>query len=139
MLPRAHRMRKPGDFRRVLRARKAAGTALLVVYCRRSGDGEGGRVGFVVPKRAVRLATQRNRVKRQLRHLMCERVAGLPADADVVVRVRAGAVGRDSDELAAALDGALERALRKASAPSAARGGARHGRPRVRAHGGVGM
>lgn len=132
MLPRAHRMRKPGEFRRVLRARRAAGTALLVVYCRRSGRADGRHVGFVVPKRAVRLATRRNRVKRQLRHLMRTRVESLPPDADVVIRVLPAAVGRTSGELAVALDRALRRALDKASGPrSGSRAGAGR-RPRTR-------
>ena len=53
-------------------------------------DDEPARVGFVV-SRAVGSAVTRNRVKRRLRHLMRERVAGLDRGSLLVVRANPAA------------------------------------------------
>jgi len=63
-------------------------------------------VGFTIPK-TVGSAVVRNRVRRQLRHLMASRLTELPTDARVVVRVLPPAAGATSSELAADLDSAL--------------------------------
>lgn len=110
MLPRAHRMVDPEDFRSTIRRGSRAGNAMVVVHCRTDGDSVERLVGFVVPKREIPLATGRNRVKRQLRHLMRARVDSLPAGARVVVRVHSEALGQDFDHLGSALDNALARA-----------------------------
>ena len=83
---------------------------MVVVHCRTDEDSRGSLVGFVVPKRSIPLATGRNRVKRQLRHLMAARVGSLPEGARVVVRAQAAASGHTSAELAHSLDRALTRA-----------------------------
>ncbi len=70
-------------------------------------------VGFIV-SRAVGNAVIRHRVTRQLRHLMRDRYASLPAGTGVVVRALPSAAGRSSAELAASLDRALERAVSRA-------------------------
>ena len=62
-------------------------------------------------------ATARNRVKRQLRHLMRDRVEDLPAGTHVVIRVQREAHGVDHTTLGNALDNALGRALRKEARP----------------------
>jgi ribonuclease P protein component len=69
---------------------------------------ESPRVGFVV-SRAVGPAVVRNRVKRRLRHLMRERVAGLEPGTLVVVRAQPAAAGASSAELGAELDRCLAR------------------------------
>lgn len=66
------------------------------------------RVGFVVP-RAVGGAVVRNRVRRQLRHLMRARLAELPAGSSVVVRALPAAATVSATILAADLDAALSR------------------------------
>ncbi|KAA1380922.1 ribonuclease P protein component [Aeromicrobium fastidiosum] len=66
-------------------------------------------VGFVVSK-AVGSAVERNRVKRQLRHLMRDRVDRLPRGSRVVVRALPAAQSADSATLAEHLDAALVRA-----------------------------
>jgi ribonuclease P protein component len=69
-------------------------------------------VGFVVSK-AVGNAVTRNRVKRRLRALTAERIAGLPADTGLVVRALAPAAEADYATLAHDLDGALRTASRR--------------------------
>ena len=66
-----------------------------------------------VPKREIKRANGRNRVKRQLRHLMRDRVADLPEGARVVVRASRKALGVPSKELGEHLDRVMARAWRK--------------------------
>lgn len=68
-------------------------------------------VGFVVPK-TVGNAVVRNRVRRQLRHLMRERVQHLCPGESVVVRVFPAARGKDWSELESDLDRAWSKAFR---------------------------
>jgi ribonuclease P protein component len=68
------------------------------------------KVGFVVG-RAVGGSVRRNRVTRQLRHLMRDRLDRLPRGARLVVRAQPAAFGRSSAELGRDLDGALGRLL----------------------------
>ena len=66
--------------------------------------------------RAVGNAVTRNAVKRRLRHLLGERLAGLPAGAELVVRALPAAAEASSVDLGADLDRALERTLPEAAA-----------------------
>jgi ribonuclease P protein component len=61
-------------------------------------------------------AVTRNAVKRRLRHLLGERLAGLPAGAELVVRALPAAAEASSVDLGADLDRALERTLPEAAA-----------------------
>ncbi|AWB93958.1 ribonuclease P protein component [Aeromicrobium chenweiae] len=112
MLARSQRMRSGEDFRRTIRrgAKGVQPTLVTHVLPRSRVPGTDGHtsVGFVVSK-AVGSAVDRNRVKRQLRHLMRERVGVLPAGSRVVVRALPAAHGTDSATLAEHLDAALAR------------------------------
>ena len=105
-------MRKSEDFSTTVRHGSKAGRMNLVVHvlpdAARLGDSE---VGFVV-SRAVGSAVVRNRVKRQLRHLMRLHVDRLPAGCRVVVRALPSA----SEAPTATLDAELEAALQRAGA-----------------------
>ena len=79
------------------------------------------RVGFIVAKRQLKRAVDRNRVQRQLRHLMAERLERLPAGALVVVRASAACLGEDAATLGRYLDRAISGALAKLARESAAR------------------
>ena len=79
----------------------------------------GARAGFVVP-RTVGGAVVRNRVRRRLRHLVAERLAALPAGAELVVRALPGAADRSYAELAAELDAALAAARSRTTRRAAA-------------------
>jgi ribonuclease P protein component len=108
-------MRRPAEFTAAIRTGARAGSPAVTVHVAdaRPTDGEqrsGVRVGFVVA-RSVGPAVVRNRVRRQLRHLVRARVAGLPSGCDIVVRANPAAAGLPSSTLAPQLDKALRRAL----------------------------
>lgn len=107
MLPRPHRVRRPDDFRRVLRRGRKAGGRRLSVHLLADDAGES-RAGFVVG-RSVGGSVERNRVIRRLRHLTAERLTGLPDGTALVVRAHRGAAAATSTELGADLDAALRR------------------------------
>lgn len=113
MLPRAHRMVDPADFRSTIRTGSRGGDPLVVVHARTDEGEENRLVGFVVPKREIKRANGRNRVKRQLRHLMRERVADLPEGSRIVVRASSKALGVPSKVLGDHLDRVMARAWRK--------------------------
>jgi len=103
-------MTDPQDFRHTIRLGARAGNPMMVVHCRTDEESAGSLVGFVVPKREFPRATDRNRVRRQLRHLMRARMEGLPDGARVVIRVQHGAQDQTSAELERSLGAALRRA-----------------------------
>ena len=119
-LPRAARLSRGSDIRRVLRSGVRRRTPALDVYIGRpAGDPEGPsggrslpRVGWVVPKYGEE-SVARNRLKRRLREIARRRVlAGLRAagsDAEIVVRVRRAAYGATYWELEAQWTGAIAR------------------------------
>ena len=118
MLPQQSRMRRPEDFRRVLRAGRRAGGSVIAGHLLlptgsagevRSGDPA--KVGFIV-SRAVGSAVVRNRVKRRLRELMRRRLASLPGGCLLVLRAHPAAAGARQADLAADLDLVIGRLLR---------------------------
>ena len=113
MLPRAHRMVDPADFTAAIRHGARAGDALVVVHVRADEERNSRLVGFVVPKREIKRANGRNRVKRQLRHLMRERIDNLPEGSRIVVRASGRSLGVSSKELGAHLDRVMSKAWRK--------------------------
>lgn len=126
MLPRPHRVRRPDDFRRILRRGRKAGRRRLSVHAL-AGDDGGSRAGFVVG-RTVGGSVERHRVTRRLRHLVGERLTGLPDGTALVVRAHPAAAGCTSAELAVDLDAALRRlGLTPAPDPARASGSAAGG------------
>lgn len=120
MLPRRHRLTRPGDYRAVMRrgegparTRRRAGTELLVVHAAMpapTSPTRPPRVGFVVSK-GVGNSVVRHRVVRRLRALVAARLHLLPAGCDLVVRAQPPAAGASSAQLGEALDHALGRAV----------------------------
>ena len=84
VLAKAARLRTAEDFRSTMRRGVRCGRPGLVLHMVRT-DQPPSRAGFVVSK-AVGNAVRRNRVKRQLRHLVADRLALSPFEVDVVVR-----------------------------------------------------
>lgn len=116
MLPAQNRMRSSGDFRATIKHGVRGKASSLMLHLQSSSDAEQADqdstlVGFVVPK-TVGNAVVRNRLTRQLRHLMRERIEDLNAGGSVVIRVFPPARGRTYDELRADLDKAWDRAAR---------------------------
>jgi ribonuclease P protein component len=116
MLPQQSRMRRPEEFKRVMRSGRRAGGATLSAHALLTTgavpEDAGPKVGFVV-SRAVGSAVMRNRVKRRLRELMRRRLACLPRGCLLVVRAHPAAAGASQADLAADLDLALGRLLRR--------------------------
>jgi ribonuclease P protein component len=144
MLSWEHRLRWHREFTAALRSGRGVGRGSLVVHLSappaagatgppvtgRSG-GPAPRAGFVVP-RAVGGAVVRNRVRRRLRHLTREHLAGLPPGSRLVVRALPQAANstyrRLGEDLAAALRVATHRATAgggPARIPAAVRASAR--------------
>nr|WP_279538923.1 ribonuclease P protein component [Allobranchiibius sp. GilTou38] len=115
-MPAAHRLRRPAQFRAVLRGRGAgrSGGDLLVVHAAhvsRPADGSVvPRVGFVVSK-AVGNAVVRTRTKRVLRHVVAAELGAVPADVDLVVRANPPLAGAPTPRVREDLRRQLHQAL----------------------------
>ncbi|WP_349698899.1 ribonuclease P protein component [Actinopolymorpha sp. B17G11] len=110
MVPAIHRMRRSVDFATAVRRGRRASRSRLVVHLVLSRRDEPARIGFVV-SRSVGNAVVRNTVRRRLRHLMRERLTGLPAGTLLVVRALPSAAEATSERLGQEIDAALEEAL----------------------------
>ncbi|MFC6019131.1 ribonuclease P protein component [Plantactinospora solaniradicis] len=130
MLAAAQRLRRSGDFAAAIRGGRRANRGVLVVHLHSAGTPDPSRApltrtaskparsaavehesapvraGFVVSK-AVGGAVVRNRVRRRLRHLVRDRLAGLPAGATLVVRALPDAADASYARLGADLDAAI--------------------------------
>ncbi|MER6172714.1 ribonuclease P protein component [Streptosporangium sp. NPDC001681] len=119
VLPSGSRMRRGDDFAGAIRRGSRAGRPTLVAHFgMRPDTDDPPLVGFVV-SRAVGGAVIRNRVKRQLRHLMRDRLDRLPRGSLLVVRANPPAASARSERIAAELDVALDRLLRRLEPPGA--------------------
>ena len=120
MLPAAVRMRHRREFDHAVRAGRRGSAAALVLHLARDPDAHvpaQPRVGFVVG-RGVGPSVVRNRVRRQLRHVVGARLIRISADApgaSVVVRATPRAAGVGSTELAQDFDRALAAVLSRGS------------------------
>jgi ribonuclease P protein component len=117
VLAAAQRLRRRGEFAATIRGGRRAGRGAVVVHLMVPGVDmlptaaatparTDVRAGFVVPK-SVGVAVARNKVKRRLRHLVRDRLAGLPGGTDLVVRALPAAADRSYPQLGADLDAAL--------------------------------
>ena len=114
MLPAEHRLRRAPDFTEVVRRGRRASRPLLTVHLLLPAAASGqppARAGLVVSK-AVGGSVVRHRTSRRLRHLLRERLAGLPAGSRLVVRAAPSAGAAASTALGTDLDGALDAAVR---------------------------
>ena len=115
MLPPAHRLRSSTEFSQVVRRGRRASRPLLTVHALAGADAAPPRAGLVVSK-AVGGSVVRHRTARRLRHLLRDRVAGLPAGLRLVVRAAPAAGSAPSSALGADLDAALGSVLRPRAA-----------------------
>ena len=114
MLPPSQRLTAPEQFRAVVRRGRRSGGPVLVLHLLVPESGQAvaqPRAGFVVSK-AVGNAVTRNLVKRRLRHLVAERLEGLPDHALLVVRAQPAAATASYDDLGREVDRLLDRCLR---------------------------
>ncbi|WP_298804996.1 ribonuclease P protein component [uncultured Pseudokineococcus sp.] len=135
MLPAGRRVRTADAFGRAVRGGARAGRPTLVVHVLIPSGAAAddatpsprpAAAGFVV-SRAVGGAVVRNRVRRRLRHLVADRLEGLPAGTELVVRALPPSAGATSADLALDLDDALRRARRGGRSGAGRPGGPRSG------------
>lgn len=101
--PRAHRLLTPADFKRVMDAPNCRASHASFVLLAQTNHKTVARIGFVLPKRRVRLAVARNRVKRIIRESFRHHQA-LLAGLDIVVMARDGLAALEPAALRAAAD-----------------------------------
>lgn len=118
MLPRRHRLTRPGEFTAVLRGDRGcarpprAGHRLLVLHARPSDEPRPARLGLVVSS-AVGNSVVRHRVSRRLRAVMAPVVASAAPGTDFVIRANPAAAQATSEELRDAVDQCLSRVDRR--------------------------
>ena len=89
-MQRRNRLSRSRDFDAVYRHGRSVSTRFLTLYWFQRDESVGDpRLGFAVPK-AVGNAVVRNRIKRQLREIVRERLQGVPSSNDYVLVVRQG-------------------------------------------------
>ena len=89
-MQRRNRLSRSRDFDAVYRHGRSTSTRFLTLYWFERDEAAGDpRLGFAVPK-AVGNAVVRNRIKRQLREIVRERLSALPQSNDYVLVVRRG-------------------------------------------------
>ena len=117
MLTRPARLHRSLDFTAVLRGGRRASRPTLTVHLLLPDPSSVGdsavppRAGLVVSK-AVGGSVVRSTVSRRLRHLLRDRLTGLPPGTRLVVRASSAAATASSGALGDDLDAALERARR---------------------------
>jgi ribonuclease P protein component len=113
---RRNRLSRSRDFDAVYRQGRSASTPFLTLYWFQRDESLGEpRLGFAVPK-AVGNAVVRNRIKRQLREIVRDRLAGLPQFNDYVLVVRRGLPEATETHGHAWLEARIDEILGKASA-----------------------
>lgn len=112
MLPRASRIRKPGEFSRIYKSgRRASANHLRIFFAR--GRNTASRFGFVISKKSAKVSAaagkivQRNRLKRILRAEIRALAPALSPGYDIVIQVREGLAKLSAADVRAELREAL--------------------------------
>jgi ribonuclease P protein component len=95
-------MNRPGDFSRVFRQGKRTGGGGLTVLTVENTVGHP-RLGLAIAKKHLKLASQRNRLKRIIRESFRQNQSAF-SSIDIVVLSRPGVAQRDSAAIWAALE-----------------------------------
>jgi ribonuclease P protein component len=110
VLPAQRRVRRREDFTAAVRDGRRVAAPGLVVHITADQHGGPARAGFIVG-RALGSAVHRNRLRRQLRHLVAPQLDRFPAGTVMVIRATPAAADRTGRELETMLDGLCDRAL----------------------------
>jgi ribonuclease P protein component len=100
--PKARRLLKAGDYSRVFDAADAKASHKYLLLLAKLNDQPGHRLGLVIAKKNVRLAVQRNRIKRVAREFFRTQPESKPT-MDVVLLTRRGIDQLDNAELSSIL------------------------------------
>jgi len=118
VLPAGHRLTRRDEFASVVRRGRRVGRPRLVVHLHApaaADPADPARAGLIV-SRAVGGSVVRHRVARRLRHLVRDRLPGLPPGARLVVRALPPAADAPSTALADDLDSGIRAALARITA-----------------------
>ena len=114
---RQKRLLKPGDFKTVFDEAVRSGDALLTVFARPNSLGVA-RLGLAISKKHLKLAVDRNRVKRLIRESFRRhqtRLQGL----DIVVMARAGIKTQSNEQIQQSLARHWQRVIQQCANSSA--------------------
>lgn len=100
--PKTRRLLNSGDYSRVFDNAQAKASHKFLLFLARRNDGPGHRLGLVIAKKNVRLAVQRNRIKRVAREFFRTLPEGVPT-MDVVLLTRRGIDQLDNAQLSSIL------------------------------------
>ena len=111
------RLLKPGDFKRVFDQAVRSGDAFLTVFARPNSLGVA-RLGLAISKKQLKLAVDRNRIKRLVRESFRRhqtRLRGL----DIVVMARAGIKTQSNQQILQSLERHWQRVTQQCANSSA--------------------
>ncbi len=100
--PKAKRLLNARDFSRVFDSADAKASHKYLLLLAKLNDAPGHRLGLVIAKKNVRLAVQRNRIKRLAREFF-RKLPASEANMDVVLLTRRGIDQLDNAELSSIL------------------------------------
>jgi ribonuclease P protein component len=98
MLSRPHRLLSDKDFQKIWKRGLSFYTKILGFKVLENNL-ETSRFGIVVGTKTSKLATARNRIKRQLREIIREKMKKIPPGYDFIVTALPGALEKNYDEL----------------------------------------
>ncbi len=116
--PKAHRLLTSDDFQSVFADAPLRASHKYFLILARPNQLSAARLGLIIAKKHIRLATERNRMKRLIRETF-RRQPPTFTGIDVIVLARKGMDGLDNRELIDQLDRQWLRIARKAKAASA--------------------
>ena len=114
--PKARRLLNASDYSRVFDSADAKASHQYLLLLARLNDGPGHRLGLVIAKKNVRLAVQRNRIKRIAREFFRTRPESEPT-MDVVLLTRRGIDQLDNAELSSILQQQWQKLSRNIPGP----------------------
>lgn len=107
-------MKKPSEFLEVIRTGVRVSNKYMVVHYKTDKRNVATPlVGFVIPKKQIKKAVDRNRIKRQLRHIMVEKIGKIDPNAQIVIRVLSELKGQKYSLLEQKLEITLQKAKEK--------------------------
>lgn len=98
MLSRPHRLLSDKDFQKIWKRGRSFYTEILGFKILENGRAVS-RFGIVVGTKISKLATVRNRIKRQIREIIQEKIKKTAPGYDIVISVLPAALGKNYDEL----------------------------------------
>ena len=112
--PKSARLLTPADYQRVFQRGQFKVSSKTVLILATANELSRPRLGLVIGKKNIRLAVQRNRVKRLIRESFRLRQQAIPA-LDVVVLARRGLDKQDNSLLYAELNTLWDKLLKRAN------------------------